>query len=44
MEVEGIWRTNLLIEGEEERHRQAVELCRVTSIEDSSLHPQLILG
>jgi hypothetical protein len=34
-EIEGIWRTNLLIEGEQERHDSTLFLCRITSIEDN---------
>lgn len=33
--LESVWRTNLMIEGEEERHNEAVLLCRMTSIEES---------
>jgi hypothetical protein len=35
LDLDSVWRTNLMIEGEEERHNQAVLLCRITSIEDS---------
>lgn len=31
----GVWRTNLMIEGEEERREKTLLLCRVTSIEDN---------
>lgn len=34
-ELSGVWRTNLMIEGEQERHDRNVLLCRTTSIEDN---------
>jgi hypothetical protein len=33
--LEGIWKTNMLIEGEEEKHNERVLLCRITSIEEN---------
>lgn len=42
-EVESVWRTNLMIEGEEERHNEAVMLCRITSIEDNLRHHHAVL-
>ena len=32
---EGVWRTNMMIEEEAERHLEAIELCRMTSIEEN---------
>lgn len=31
----GIWRTNLMIEGEEERREKTLFLCKMTSIEEN---------
>ncbi len=33
--IDGEWRTNLLIEGEEERKAKTLLLCRMTSFEDN---------
>ena len=32
--IDGVWRTNLLIEGEEERKSKTLLLCKMTSFED----------
>jgi hypothetical protein len=42
--LSGIWKTNLLIEGEEERHNERVLLCKITSIEDNMQEMPIILN